>query len=298
MAGEIMTDENVAKKDDKITIGRDMVYQAAVVVLVVIVALSVYTSGFGLIGKNSTDQQNQNEQNNNQVKLGKTELPDLSKLEFLGDVSAPVLVIEFSDFQCPFCGIAWGREYGGPQYGDSKGAVQKIKADFVDTGKAKFIYYPVAFLGQESVDAAEAVLCAKDQNKFYDYHDELFKNQEGENEGTFNRDNLVKFAENVGLNKDQFAECIDGASKDPELKSLLSYYKAVVGTGTPTYFLAIPKDKVEMAKLKQVTDALNLADPPKVPNLAEEKEGKYYVVPVVGAQGYSKMKQVLDTVNY
>src|SRR3989344_6619341 len=80
----------------------------------------------------------------------------------LGDPDAPVTLIEYSDFQCPFCGRFFSQ------------TENLIKENYIQTGKAKFVYRHFAFLGPESVAAAEAVECAKDQGKFWEYHDQLF----------------------------------------------------------------------------------------------------------------------------
>lgn len=66
-----------------------------------------------------------------------------------------------------------------------------------------------AFLGDESTWAAEASECAADQDKFWEYHDLLFTSQSGENQGAFNKDNLKKFAADLGLDTAAFNECLD-----------------------------------------------------------------------------------------
>ncbi len=118
---------------------------------------------------------------------------------FLGDPNAKVNVVEFADYQCPFCEQFF------------KTTFPQIKKDYVDTGKVKFYYKNLAFLGQESTDAANAALCAKEQNQFWQYHDYLFNHQGQENSGTFSKDNLKKFAADLGLNTTQFNSCLDGA---------------------------------------------------------------------------------------
>lgn len=117
---------------------------------------------------------------------------------FLGDPNAKLTVVEFSDFQCPFCGRFF------------KDVAPQLKKDYIDTGKVKFVYKHLAFLGKESTDAANASECAKEQNKFWQYHDKLFNSQNGENQGAFSTDNLKKFAADLGLNTTQFNECLDG----------------------------------------------------------------------------------------
>ncbi|MEK7127102.1 MAG: DsbA family protein [Patescibacteria group bacterium] len=116
---------------------------------------------------------------------------------FLGNANAKLTVVEFGDYQCPFCGRFF------------KEVVPQIIKDYVDTGKVKFVYKNLAFLGKESIDAANAALCAKEQSKFWEYHDKIYSSQSGENQGTFAIDNLKKFATDLGLNSSQFNQCLD-----------------------------------------------------------------------------------------
>ena len=70
-------------------------------------------------------------------------------------------------------------------------------------------YVHFAFLGQESLWAAEASECAAEQDAFWEYHDYLYDSQNGENRGAFNKENLYSFAEILGLDTDQFNQCLD-----------------------------------------------------------------------------------------
>jgi len=101
---------------------------------------------------------------------------------FKGDASAPVTIVEFSDFQCPFCG-RFTRE-----------TAPLIEETYIQSGKVRFGYVHFAFLGPESLWAAQAAECAADQNSFWAYHDLLFQRQAGENQGAFNKENLRKSA--------------------------------------------------------------------------------------------------------
>jgi len=115
----------------------------------------------------------------------------------LGNPNADLVVIEFSDFQCPFCGKFY------------KTAEGQIIEKYVKTGKVRFEYRDFAFLGEESILAAEAARCAGEQDKFWQYHNYLFENQKGENQGTFSADNLKKFASNLNLDRNKFDVCLD-----------------------------------------------------------------------------------------
>jgi protein-disulfide isomerase len=114
-----------------------------------------------------------------------------------GAEDAPVVVVEYADFQCPYC-----RQF-------AEGAGQQLKADYADQGQVRFVFRHFAFIGEESIWAAEAAECANEQDRFWDYHDKLYDEQSGENQGTFSKDNLKRFAADLGLDTGQFNECLD-----------------------------------------------------------------------------------------
>lgn len=120
----------------------------------------------------------------------------------LGPEDAPVVIRDFSDFQCPFC-----RQF-------ATGIKDRIIEEFVSTGQVRFEYHHFIVIdanvgGNESRRAAEASECAAEQNKFWDYHDMLFANQRGEGAGAFNDTRLKAFAEAIGLDTEQFNSCFD-----------------------------------------------------------------------------------------
>jgi protein-disulfide isomerase len=115
----------------------------------------------------------------------------------LGNKNAKVTVVEFADFQCPFCEKWFTDVY------------PSIKKDYIDTGKVKFAFRDYAFLGQESTFAAEAAQCANEQGKFWEWHDYLYTHQGSENSGAFAKDKLEGFAADLGFNTQQFNQCLE-----------------------------------------------------------------------------------------
>jgi protein-disulfide isomerase len=118
----------------------------------------------------------------------------------IGDPDAPVVIEEFSDFQCPFC-----RRFHDDTF-------PQIVEEYVQTGKAYFVYrhFPIVDRNdpaQESHAAAQAAICAGRQNRFWDYQDVLFANQNGENIGDYTERRLAAMADQLGLNMDDFNEC-------------------------------------------------------------------------------------------
>ncbi|NQU30116.1 MAG: thioredoxin domain-containing protein [Anaerolineae bacterium] len=84
-----------------------------------------------------------------------------------------------------------------------------MEETYLVNGKVRFAYVHFSFLGPESQWAAEASECAADQDAFWEYHDFLYENQNGENRGAFNQNNLKIFAGELGLDEEIFSECLD-----------------------------------------------------------------------------------------
>lgn len=144
---------------------------------------------------------------------------------FKGDPNAPVTFIEFSDFQCPFCGKF------------ATGTGRQIEQTYVDQGKVRFGYWHMAFLGNESQWAAEASECAADQDKFWEYHDLLFESQNGENQGAFSKENLKGFAANLGLDTKAFNECLDSGKYTQAVQESTQIAQSIGVRSTPAFLI-------------------------------------------------------------
>lgn len=143
----------------------------------------------------------------------------------LGDPNAKVQIVEFADFQCPFC----GRHH-------QLVAPDLIK-NYVDTGKATYIYKHLAFLGNESVWSAIAAECAADQGKFWQYHDYLFTHQNGENQGAFNKDKLIGFGKELGLDMPKFEACVNSDATFDRVRADSEEGQGLGVSSTPTFFV-------------------------------------------------------------
>jgi len=142
-----------------------------------------------------------------------------------GNKNAKVLVVEWADFQCPFCEQFFSQ------------VEPQIKKDYIDTGKIQFAFRDFAFLGQESNDAANAARCANDQGKYWDFHDYLYSHQVSENSKTFSTDNLKKFGADMGLDTTQFNSCIDSNKYASAVTDDINAGKNVGVSGTPTVYV-------------------------------------------------------------
>ena len=147
---------------------------------------------------------------------------------YLGKQDAKVILVEFADFQCPSCALF------------HFGAGSAIFEEYVKKGLVKIVFKDFPFLGEESYSAAYAAGCAKEQGKFWEYHDYLFEyrmKNETENSGAFSVANLISFAEKIGLNRETFSDCLWSEKyKDKVAKDLEDGKNAGV-TATPTIFI-------------------------------------------------------------
>jgi len=143
----------------------------------------------------------------------------------IGDPNAPVSIIEYGDYQCPYCAEAGNQGF------------RPMLEQYIATGKVHFTYVPMSFLGDESKDAAEAALCANDQGKFWEMHETIFANHNGENQGAYARARLDTMAQNIGLNMDQFKSCMDSSQHQGEVENYANVAKQAGVTSTPTFII-------------------------------------------------------------
>lgn len=172
-----------------------------------------------------TAQTGQQQQGQAQVPTGPVKISLKSDAPYLGNKDAKVVVVEYADYQCPFC-EQW-----------YKNVYPELKSKYIETGKIKFVYQDFAFLGADSTAAAEAAQCAKEQGKFWEYHDYLFSNQGQENGGWAKAENQKKFAKTLGLNTSKFNSCLDTHKYAQEVQNQTAAGKSYGVTGTPTTFI-------------------------------------------------------------
>lgn len=142
-----------------------------------------------------------------------------------GEANAPVSIVEFADFQCPFC----GRHHQAVE--------PSILQEFVDTGKASYSYKHLAFLGPESVYSAVAAECAADQGKFWQFHDYLFEHQQGENEGAFEKPKLLEFGKALNLDMTRFEKCVNDDETIARVQADSAEAARLGVSSTPTFYV-------------------------------------------------------------
>jgi protein-disulfide isomerase len=147
-----------------------------------------------------------------------------SEDHILGNEKAQVTIIEYGDFQCPFCRRFWEE------------TLPQIKKDFIDTGKVRLVYrhFPLAFHAGAK-PAAYAVECANDQGKFWQMHDKIFEEQKRISQ--FSVNDLKKWASSIGLDMAKFNQCLDSEKYAKRVSDdFVSGQNAGV-SGTPTFFI-------------------------------------------------------------
>jgi protein-disulfide isomerase len=156
-----------------------------------------------------------------------------------GNQDAPITIIEFSDYQCPFC-ARFQIE-----------TLPLILEQYVDTGKVKFVYrdFPIQNIHPNALPAAVASECAHEQDKYWEYHDALFENQ-----GVWSKVEVTsaitvfkEFATKLDLNQDQFNSCLDSGKYIEEVNNDLKDGQSYDVTGTPGFFIG--NEKIGFVKI-------------------------------------------------
>lgn len=146
----------------------------------------------------------------------------------LGDAKAPVTVIEYGDYQCPFCGKFF------------EDVEPVIRDKYVKTGNIKLIFRNFEFLGPESNAAGVAAECARDQGQFWGYHDALYRVEiaDGhENNGNLNRALFVKLARELKMDEKTFVACLESGKKESIVAEETAGGREAGVDATPTTFV-------------------------------------------------------------
>ncbi len=180
----------------------------------------------------------------------------------LGRDDAPVTIVEFSDYQCPFCRKFWTETYS------------KIKKEYIDTGKVRLVFrdFPLSFhpMAVPAAIAAECVREEGDDSGYFRYHDKLFEEQNKMDSGSlqgpvtktveFTNDDLKKWAKELGYSIDS---CLDSEKYKDEVQADFEYGGRVGVQGTPGFFINGVKidGALPYTEFKKVIDA-ELANAP------------------------------------
>jgi len=143
----------------------------------------------------------------------------------LGERSAEVVIHEYGDYQCPFCGVF------------ARNIKPELQERFIDTGVARLVWHDFAWHGDESRTAANAARCAGDQGQFWEFHDLLFTLFSGENNGTFSNENLKTYGDELGLEPAAFHSCVDGNDYGGAIDADMRRVRQLGLNGTPSFVI-------------------------------------------------------------
>ncbi|KAF6247529.1 disulfide bond formation protein DsbA [Nitrosopumilus sp. b3] len=143
----------------------------------------------------------------------------------MGESNAPITILEWGDYQCTFC------------YKFHQNTLDIIYEDFIKTGKVKLVFKDFPLNGPDSLLAAEAAYCANDQEKYWEYHDEIYKNWGGERTGWITRESLEKFAVSTNLDINNFNKCLDDKKYQDKVITLHEFGKEIGIDATPSFLV-------------------------------------------------------------
>ena len=144
-----------------------------------------------------------------------------------GDKNAKVTIVEFSDFQCPFCARFFEQ------------TLPQIEEEYIKTGKAKLVFkdFPLKSIHPQAQKASEAANCAIDQNKYWEYHDALFKQVDQWSGNDKATDIFKQIAKDLKLDSKKFDSCLDTGKYTSEADEDIAEGSKNGVTGTPAFFI-------------------------------------------------------------
>ncbi len=213
----------------------------ALVIAVLVIGAAALTQGLGSSGSSSS-----------QIVAPAEAIPAGIPVDgtTMGKADAPVTLTVYSDFQCPSCDLF------------ATQTEPRLRSTYVQQGTLKIVYHDAAFQGQkssspwdESVEAAAGARCAGEQALFWEFHDWLFTNQKGENQGGFSQDRLNQIAQKVpGLDFAKWTTCMNSGTQQTIVKQQTQETVALKIDSTPTLDIngtrilgAVPYDQIASA---------------------------------------------------
>ncbi|MDX1492621.1 MAG: DsbA family protein [Longimicrobiales bacterium] len=200
--------------------GSNTLFYVLGAVAVVGVGVVAYTAGATALSSAATEPV--------ELEIGSDEeLVALAQGVTMGDPSAPVTILEFGDYQCPACG-AFAIQAKPP-----------IQQQLVNTGEAKFVFYdfPLIQIHPNAFLAARAARCAGDQGAYWEYHDQLFRNQSRWSTANLPTSAYEDYAAEVGIDEEQFSDCLNSDAFADVVTANMQLGNRMSVSGTPTVFI-------------------------------------------------------------
>ena len=162
----------------------------------------------------------------------------------MGKPDAKLTLIEFTDYQCPFCSR------------HTQSTLPELEKDFVKTGKIRYVLrdFPLSGIHPQAPKAHEAAHCAGEQGKYWEMHDQLFSNQKA-----LEADKLADYAKSAGVsNASAFATCLESGKYEARMNASLKEGQEAGVRGTPSFLLGYTEDNGSVKVVKLIRGALPL----------------------------------------
>jgi protein-disulfide isomerase len=191
-----------------------------------ITLVSLFGNGNGVFrGSTTVTPPTAQQGSGNQVAGTQATAPGIGDAPFLGNADAPVTVVEFSDYECPFCARFFSN------------TLDQLKQEYINTGKVKFVYkdFPISSIHPQAQKAAESARCVREQlgdDGYWKMHDKLFEGQQLLGVASFKQ-----WAREVGASGGQFDSCLDSGKYASLVQDDASQGAALGVNGTPTFFI-------------------------------------------------------------
>ena len=245
---EMSSEEN----NEKITVKKST-FNGLIIGLIVIVGIAAFFAGSYTSNLNSnqiTEEDLDQALSKLELKLLQNQLPTKQAAEpvkisadndpIIGNPDAPITIIEFSDFQCPFCARFNAQ------------TLPSILEEYIDQGKVKLVFrdFPIQSIHPNALPASVAAECANDQNKFKEMHDILFEKQSEWNklETAETLSLFSQYASNFEIDQETFDSCLTSGKHIAEIKKDLEDGREYGVTGTPGFFVG--NDQIGFVELK------------------------------------------------
>lgn len=148
---------------------------------------------------------------------------------YMGELDATVTVIEFSDYQCPFC------------FRHFQTVVPALKTAYLDSGKVKYVMreFPIESIHPAAMQASQAALCAGEQDRYWEMHDLIFENQQ-----QLRLRDFVQHADALDMDEDDFEDCVESGRYEEQVRNDLALGSRLGVRGTPSFFVGLtdPED--------------------------------------------------------
>jgi len=202
------------ESSEEIKVKKSTIWKVLTFVFAALFLISIFTDVFKLNNSKDNVVKDDNE-------IVGEKIVSVGDDSMLGNKDAKVAIIEFSDYQCPYC-----KRFHTE-------AFEQLKKDYIDTGRVSFVYrdFPLSF-HQNAQKASESAECADEQGKFWEMHNAIFENQDN-----IAVSDLKKYAKDLGLDTNKFNDCMDLGRMEKEVKKDFADGSAAGVTGTPTFFI-------------------------------------------------------------